>query len=69
MSDTIDEIAARIRQRIRPVCPHMPDDEFNELTWRMAEIEHRYDQTPLIQSTFPPDVARRNKDTSAGGPG
>jgi hypothetical protein len=31
-----------IRSRIWPVCPNMPEAEFNELTRRMAEIEYRF---------------------------
>lgn len=36
------ELLARIRERVRPVCSEMPEDEFDALTARMAEIEWKY---------------------------
>jgi hypothetical protein len=39
-----------IRERMRPVCPMMPDVEFNELTARMAEIEIKYRQREIFFS-------------------
>jgi hypothetical protein len=32
----------QIASRLRPVCSQMPDDEFEELVTRAAEIEIRY---------------------------
>jgi hypothetical protein len=42
MSETLSLLVERIRERIRPVCPNMPDAEFEALTQRMADIEHKY---------------------------
>jgi hypothetical protein len=36
------ELLRQIRDRVRPVCSEMPQDEFDALTARMAEIEWKY---------------------------
>lgn len=50
--DDYSELLTSIRERIRPVCSEMPQEEFDALTARMAEIEWKYAHRPL--SILPP---------------
>lgn len=59
MTLTLVEILEKIRNRVRSVCQHLPDEEFNALTLKMAQLEFKYEQQPERLSSFPPDVARR----------
>jgi hypothetical protein len=61
MTRTLLEILEKVRERVRPVCPNMPEDEFNVLTAKMAELEYKYDQRLAVTSTVPPEVARGDR--------
>jgi hypothetical protein len=41
-------ITAELRRRIRPVCPHMPEELFFEMIERMANIQLKYE---LLEDT------------------
>jgi hypothetical protein len=40
----IDDLKKDIADRLRPVCSHLPDDEFAGLIDQIARIEHKYAQ-------------------------
>lgn len=42
MADLLGNLLDQLRKRIRPVCSHMSEAEFNALTQRMAELEVKY---------------------------
>ena len=68
-SPTLDDMLVAIRERIRPVCPNMPDSDFDQLTRRMAEIEYKYAQAAIPKPKYPTDAERRkrqNASTEAG---
>jgi hypothetical protein len=65
MKATLLELLDEIRKRIRPVCPNMPEAEFNDLTLRMAEVEYKYDRDPARLSIFPADVSEAAEETPA----
>lgn len=43
---TFAELVQRIAERVRPVCAHMPEEEFRALVEQMARIEHKYIHYP-----------------------
>jgi hypothetical protein len=41
------ELRTSIAQRLRTVCGSMPQDEFDRLVQRIAQIEYKYEQIEL----------------------
>jgi hypothetical protein len=44
-SERLVELKNEIARRLRAVCQHMPDDEFETLVERAARIELKYEQS------------------------
>ena len=47
-SSTFVELVRRIADRVRPVCAHMPEPEFDALVEQMAQIEQKYIHYPKV---------------------
>ena len=43
MKDRIEHLKEDIARRIRPVMRHMPEEEFDRLIARMAELQKKYE--------------------------
>jgi hypothetical protein len=43
-SPRLAELRAAISERLRNICGTMPEEEFNALVARMAEVEHKYEE-------------------------
>lgn len=43
---TFRELVLRIAERVRPVCLHMPEEEFWALVEQMARVEQKYIHYP-----------------------
>ena len=43
VSGRLSVIMMEVRERLRPVCPDLPDDEFDEMVERIAQTQHKYE--------------------------
>lgn len=62
---TFEKVKSRIVARVRAVCPHMSDAEFDEFSARMAIIEIKY-SLRRRSDHFPGGVDRRHGDRRSG---
>jgi hypothetical protein len=55
---TLRDLVQRIAERVRPVCTHMPEDQFRALVEQMARVEQKYIH-------YPQDVPRELRGDNA----
>jgi hypothetical protein len=54
-SERLETLRVDIALRLRKVCVAMPQDEFDRLVERIAQLEYKYEQT---RERFPPPPPR-----------
>ena len=52
-SDRVERAKAAIAARLRHVCSHLDDDEFDRLIQRMAEVEVKYSMRAGMREKLP----------------
>ena len=48
VDSTFRELVERLAVRVRPVCQHMPEEEFRRLIEQMARVEQKYIHHPSV---------------------
>jgi hypothetical protein len=46
-------IMMEVRNRLRPVCPDLPEREFEEMVERIARTQHKFETQPVREARRP----------------
>ena len=60
------EVEREIAERLRPVCPHIPQIEFETLVKRIAYVRRKYEQRRYEELFRVPDEMRHEPSEQSG---